>query len=807
MLDLDRLAGESPKSPSAGRRQSRILAEDLQVATAGEGRASKGPRSGKRMAISGFIPIVSLEHAKGGKQLESEPDDDSGGSPAPNEPGQADLEGQQQQMSSSNLREQLAANFGAKTSIGHASFANQQQQQHQDMSYTNGELEAGRTNRKLTLAPNGLLAGPRRFVSSLMGSQTVRQIAHMHQTVGLAPAHPVQGGPMGVAPVASLLYQPPVEPADCICVPFFQCKGSVLNESQLSRSQIQQLLPANSIQVPKSLPSSEPHHLRPPVAATSEQQFASPSQPIDPQAANDIYEQLRKSLEGVNLDQLQAAGQLDERSKSASDSTLQNSTDIEGRSLLSNPLASRRHGGQTSNRCGIMRTCCRIPRHLGAARMTIPMGPQVQALRSSRFQQLASSARFVNQLPVARPQTAYQMFAHPQPELLSAVRPLEQQQPAAPVGQQNQADEYQFAAANSALGTTLVGPSTNQEEAGQGQPLGDFRPPGSSFMGGRCGIRQALGIAGRVQNVPSSLAGEETSTEFGEFPAHAAILKRLSPADSLFVCSAVLISGQWLATAAHCVRKLRPEELKVRLGEWDVNRDDEFYPFSESNVREIVIHPDFQPNTLANDLALVRLADGSHLDSSQWPHIAPACLAQAGDQTPAQGQRCWVAGWGKDAFGQRGSFQSVLRKVDLPVIGHDECELALRQQTKLGRHFRLHARNICAGGERGKDACEGDGGAGLYCLEPQSNLIKAIGIVSWGVGCGQRGVPGVYVDLASFQHWMEAVVAASGEENVFSLGAEQQFKSLISERQMGSNSTGVESLATTTTPMPSTTAA
>ena len=35
---------------------------------------------------------------------------------------------------------------------------------------------------------------------------------------------------------------------------------------------------------------------------------------------------------------------------------------------------------------------------------------------------------------------------------------------------------------------------------------------------------------------------------------------------------------------------------------------------------------------------------------------------------------------------------------------------------------------------------------------------KVAGIVSWGVGCGQPGVPGVYVKLAHFKHWIDSIV-------------------------------------------------
>lgn len=67
---------------------------------------------------------------------------------------------------------------------------------------------------------------------------------------------------------------------------------------------------------------------------------------------------------------------------------------------------------------------------------------------------------------------------------------------------------------------------------------------------------------------------------------------------------------------------------------------------------------------------------------------------------------------GKDKFGKDGLYQVILKRVELPVIGRDECQIKLRE-TRLGRHFILDHSFICAGGEKGKDTCQGDGGSPL----------------------------------------------------------------------------------------------
>lgn len=78
-----------------------------------------------------------------------------------------------------------------------------------------------------------------------------------------------------------------------------------------------------------------------------------------------------------------------------------------------------------------------------------------------------------------------------------------------------------------------------------------------------------------------------------------------------------------------------------------MNRKDEVYPYVEVDVDSLILHPDFDPETLYNDIALIHMT--RPIDPN-FPHVAPACLPKRG--TVYEDEKCWVSGWGKDFFGK-----------------------------------------------------------------------------------------------------------------------------------------------------------
>ena len=62
----------------------------------------------------------------------------------------------------------------------------------------------------------------------------------------------------------------------------------------------------------------------------------------------------------------------------------------------------------------------------------------------------------------------------------------------------------------------------------------------------------------------------------------------------------------------------------------------------ERTVSAVHIHPDYNSKTMTDDMALVRVSPPFHLDIT----TRLACLT-SWDYLPAEGNKCFLSGWGK----------------------------------------------------------------------------------------------------------------------------------------------------------------
>jgi secreted trypsin-like serine protease len=293
-----------------------------------------------------------------------------------------------------------------------------------------------------------------------------------------------------------------------------------------------------------------------------------------------------------------------------------------------------------------------------------------------------------------------------------------------------------------------------------------------------CGRRNVNGLGARISGF------KEDESQVGEWPHMCALLReeviiediadgyggstQESKTINHFVCGASLIEPGVVLTAGHCVDKFNGRDsatgqlettLKVRCGEWDTQTESEPYQHQDRYVGDLYIHPEFFGGALFNDVALLFTTESFVLDHN----LDTICLPQPGETFVDD--TCFATGWGKDKFGKDGNYQVILKEIDLNVTDNEYCQTQLRK-TRLGKRFRLHPSFLCAGGgDSGKDTCKGDGGSPLVCPSKYNpNSYVQAGIVAWGIGCGEQGVPGVYADVAQSVCWIDYIMAGHGQD-------------------------------------------
>ena len=311
------------------------------------------------------------------------------------------------------------------------------------------------------------------------------------------------------------------------------------------------------------------------------------------------------------------------------------------------------------------------------------------------------------------------------------------------------------------------------------EALGDIQPKNQTtsqppekeeMLSNRYGNHPARKFLSKDDSCGIDLAGKIVGGEdakLGQYPWLVNLgYKQRGRQGTLYKCGGTLIGSRYVLTAAHCVTQLpRSFSLSsIRVGEHDLKKENDCQDDGfccpkpqDFEIEKVIFHENYgKPKPFQNDIAVIKLSRNVVENDC----ASPVCLPFNDDKAVYSTNRFGgeevltsVAGWGATTGTGRNP-ANVLQYLVVNVTDSDDCKDIYAERGGV-----LTDKQICAGGNPGRDSCVGDSGSGLmrnmHFREGQLPQSFLIGVVSFGPRmCGTKGVPGVYTRVNSYLDWI-----------------------------------------------------
>ena len=157
------------------------------------------------------------------------------------------------------------------------------------------------------------------------------------------------------------------------------------------------------------------------------------------------------------------------------------------------------------------------------------------------------------------------------------------------------------------------------------------------------------GVKPNSYETPRIVGG--VNAQKGEFPWQVSWRFSKDPGTTAdrHICGGSILNENWILTAAHCVdinsggvSYKDPKYFKALVGEYNLKVDEP--EERKIQIKEIVIHPNWDSSTINNDIALARLETPLNFDGNE-KHLTPICVGDS--RLPNLDDRSVVnSGWG-----------------------------------------------------------------------------------------------------------------------------------------------------------------
>ncbi|XP_063913800.1 brachyurin-like [Zophobas morio] len=247
-----------------------------------------------------------------------------------------------------------------------------------------------------------------------------------------------------------------------------------------------------------------------------------------------------------------------------------------------------------------------------------------------------------------------------------------------------------------------------------------------------------------IENDASDTFRNINSRIIGGYPAHisqfpfVAAINVEAPGMTWF-WGGTLYNDEWIITAGQCVNQAT--HFIIRLGSATLNDPDENRITLSAST--YFLHPDFNPDTLDNDIGMIKL----HLPITFTDYVKPVTYLAMNDLLPNTQVR--ALGWGQTNDEDAG-LSNELQGATVITLTNDECKITYGSQVK--------DNMVCIDGNYNEGACHGDTGGPLVLMHPRG-YAEFVGISSFisANGC-ESPDPSGYTRVYSHLDWIKGVI-------------------------------------------------
>ncbi|XP_055693442.1 chymotrypsin-2-like [Lutzomyia longipalpis] len=210
----------------------------------------------------------------------------------------------------------------------------------------------------------------------------------------------------------------------------------------------------------------------------------------------------------------------------------------------------------------------------------------------------------------------------------------------------------------------------------------------------------------------------------GQFPYQVSL--RTLP--GIHFCGGAIVGSRWILTAGLCLSRRTPTSVNAFVGSHLLSDSTRYL------LSDLVVHPQFNENTMLNDVGLARTQEAIVYSAL----IQPIAL---GSSYIGGSVIAIATGWGR--ITENGPTPNNLQWVNLGTLTNDDCKNRL-PPPHVGLIFDS---TLCTFTRTDEGVCYGDTGGPLN----SGNVV--IGIVSWGVRCA-ISYPDVFTRVSSHRTWI-----------------------------------------------------